>query len=67
MGNRNLTWMSPQIFTRRPQTPDKGIGTLCGKCRTQQVFDNSQFGGNIEGSQAHVVQENLLLKKGQTY
>ena len=39
LGNRILTWESLQIFSRRPQTPDKEIRTLCGKCYTQEVFD----------------------------
>ena len=56
LGNCNLTWESPQIFTKRPQTPDKGIGTLCGKCGTQEVFDGFDIRGKIEGSQTRVSQ-----------
>ena len=52
--NHNLTLESPHISTRRPQTPDEGIGTLCRKCRTQKVFDGSHLSGKIEGSQARV-------------
>ena len=36
--NRNLTSEIPYISTRRPQTPDKRIGTLCAKCATQEVL-----------------------------
>ena len=53
-GPLNLTWESPQIFTRRPQTPDKGIETRCGKCYTHEVFDGFDFKGKKEGSQTHV-------------
>ena len=35
--------------------PDKRIDTLCCKCCRQEVFDDSQFSGNIEGSQTHVM------------
>ena len=62
LGNRNLTWESPQILTRRPQSPDKGIGTLCGKCYTQEMFDGFDFKGKIEGSQTHVM-NNMNNKK----
>ena len=55
LGNCNLTWESPQISTRWSQTPDKGIGTLSGKCGTQEVFDDSHLSGNIEGSQTDVL------------
>ena len=55
LGNRNLTWESPQISTRWSQTPDEGIGTLSGKCGTQEVFDDSHLSGNIEGSQTDVM------------
>ena len=53
-GPLNLTWESPQIFTRRPQTPDKGIETQCGKCYTPEVFDGFYFKGKKEGSQTCV-------------
>ena len=36
--NRNLNSVIPYISTRRPQTPDKGIGTLCAKCTAQEVL-----------------------------
>ena len=36
--NCNLTSESLQISTRRPQTPDEGIGTLGCKCCTQEVL-----------------------------
>ena len=55
LGNCNLTVESPQIFTRRPQSPDKGIGTLCGKCYTHKVFDGFDFKGKVEGSQKLLV------------
>ena len=42
------------MFTIRPQTRDKGIGTLCGKCYTQEVFYGFDFKGKIEGSQIRV-------------
>ena len=35
-------------------TPDKEIRTLCGKCGTQEVFDDFHLSGKIEGSQTHV-------------
>ena len=38
LGNHNLYWESPKISTSRHQTPDKGIGTLCGTCGTQEVL-----------------------------
>ena len=40
LGNCNLTWESPKISTIRHQTPDEGIGTLCGTCGTQEVLKN---------------------------
>ena len=52
--NCNLTWEGPQIFTRRPQTPDKGIGTLFCKCYTQEVFDGFDFKRKIEGNQTYL-------------
>ena len=36
--NCNLTSESPQNSTRRPQTPDKLLGSLCAECATQDVF-----------------------------
>ena len=56
--NCNMTAESSQIATRRPQTPDEAIGTLCAKFAKQEVFDGfvyrqSQsfiFMGKIEGS-----------------
>ena len=39
LGNCNLSWESPEISTSRHQTPDKGIGTLCVKCATQEVVE----------------------------
>ena len=57
LGNRNLTWESPQISTRWSQTPDEGIGTLSGKCGTQEVFDDSHLNGNIEGSLTDVTED----------
>ena len=36
--NPNLTSEAPHISTRRLQTPNKGIGTLCAKCATQEVL-----------------------------
>ena len=54
-GNLNLTSESAQISTSWSQTPDEGIGTLNGKCGTQEVFDDSHLSGNIEGSQADVL------------
>ena len=36
--NCNLTAESLQISTRRPQTSDKALGTLCCKCCTQEVL-----------------------------
>ena len=48
--NYNLTAESPKISTRRPQTRDKGIGTLCHKCHTKEVFDGSHLSGKIEES-----------------
>ena len=44
-GNHNLTAESPQISTRGPQTPDKGIGTPCHKCHTQEILDGSHLSG----------------------
>ena len=59
--NLNRTSERPQISTRWSQTPDKGIRTLSCKCCTQEVFDNSQFSGNIEGSQTHVLVVRIFL------
>ena len=60
--NCNLTAESPQISTRRPQTPDEATWTLRASCATQEVFDGfvykrsqlSQFMGIIEGSQTRL-------------
>ena len=38
LGNRNLTWESPQISNSRPQTPNEVIGTLSAQCATQDVL-----------------------------
>ena len=62
---RILTAESPQNSPRRPQTAEKGIGKLCAKCATQEVFDGfvyrrsqlSHFMGKIEGSQTCVYTE----------
>ena len=62
--NCKLTSESPQIYTRRPKTPDKGIGTLCQNCHTQEVFDGSTLSGKIEGSQTRV-QGNVLYPSFQ--
>ena len=53
-GNLNLTLESAQISTSWSQTPDEGIGTLSGKCCTQEVFDDSHLSGNIDGTQIDV-------------
>ena len=47
--NCNLTQTaeSPQNSTRRPQTPDEGIGILCHKCQVKWQ--------DKKGSQKHVV------------
>ena len=65
-GNHNLTWESPQIFTRWSRTPDKGIGTLSAKCATQEVVDDFHLSGNKEGSQTDVLikPETPYLHKG---
>ena len=55
--NRNHTAESPQISTRRPQTPGEAIVTLCAKCAKQEVFESSHFVGKIEGSQKCVVED----------
>ena len=47
--NPSRTSESPQISTRWSQTPDEGIRTLNCKYGTREVFDDSQFRGNIEG------------------
>ena len=54
---------TPKISTRRPQTPDKGIGILC---HTQEVCDGFHLDGKIEGSQTCVTigLEGLGLKEG---
>ena len=36
--NRNLTSESPHISTRRAETHDEAIGTLCAKCATKEVL-----------------------------
>ena len=59
--NLNLTSENSQITTRWSQTPDKGIGTLSCKCCTQEVFDYSQFSGNIEGSQTDVLEHMICF------
>ena len=41
LGNCNRTWEIPKISTRRPQTPNKAIGTLCCKCCTQEALKKS--------------------------
>ena len=41
--NFNLTSESSQISIWRPQTQDKGIGSLWPKWPTQEVFDGSQW------------------------
>ena len=51
--NCNLTAGSPQISTRRPQTPDEGIGTQVDQI--QEVFDDFHFMGKIEESQTLVM------------
>ena len=48
--NYNMTAESPKISTRRPQTRDKWIGTLCHKCHTKEAFDGSHLCGKIEES-----------------
>ena len=65
LGNCNLTWESPQVFTRRPETPDKGIGPLCGKCGTQEVFDGFYLRGKKERSQTRVTfyLKEIVMKK----
>ena len=50
----NLTAESPQISTRRPQTPDKAIGTLCAKCTTQKAFNGFVFIDEKEENQTRV-------------
>ena len=47
-------WKVPRISTRWPQTPDEGMGTLSGKCGTQENVDGSHLSGKIEGSKTHV-------------
>ena len=38
-GNHNLTAENPQISTRRPETPEKAIGTLyCKHCKQELYF-----------------------------
>ena len=41
--NHKLTSESPQISTRWPQTPVKGIWPLCCKCYTPEGFDHNFF------------------------
>ena len=53
-GNCNQTLESPQISTRRHQTPEEVIGTLNAKCATQKVFGGSHLSDKIEGSQTRV-------------
>ena len=53
-GNLNLTSEIAPISTSWSQIPDGGIGTLSGKCGTQEVFDDFHLSGNIEGSQTDV-------------
>ena len=57
----NLTSKNSQISTRWSQAPDKGIRTLSCKCCTQEVFDDSQFSGNIEGSQTDVLEHMICF------
>ena len=63
LGTCNLTWKSPKIFTRWPQTPDKGTGTICGMCYTQEVFDGFDFKGKIEGTIKCGSELSLINKK----
>ena len=40
-GNHNLTSETSNISTIWHHKPDKGIGTLCGTCGTQEVLKTS--------------------------
>ena len=55
--NRNQTSKSPQISTRRRQTPFEGIGALCHKCHPQEVFDGFHLSGKIEWIQRPVYRQ----------
>ena len=41
-------------FYRWSQTPDERIGTQSAKCATEEVVDDSNISGNIEGIQTDV-------------